>query len=276
MIPNPKIEITPKIYALLMRANITDSTVALDHQVDRKTYKLVNEVLSNLGGKWSRSKKAHYFQNQNAKEVIRQALKDRSVLDLSKQEKLLGFFQTPKPIAAKMIHLAKLSKDHLILEPSAGQGRIIEAITNVGIDPDNIWACEILPKNQQFILGRWPNLKSHFWPNFLEPPIIRRNKKFARIIMNPPFNNKADIDHVSKAYNDHLVEGGILVAIMSSSVLTNGDSKTLTFRNKILKPNLIKQIELGLGAFKESGTLVNAIMIAIHKPITRVESRKNQ
>jgi hypothetical protein len=53
---------------------------------------------------------------------------------------------------------------------------------------------------------------------------------FDRVIMNPPFENQADIDHVFRAF-DWLAPGGRLVAIMSGGTQQRQNKKAEDFRH---------------------------------------------
>jgi 16S rRNA G1207 methylase RsmC len=78
-------------------------------------------------------------------------------------------------------------------------------------------------------------------------------------MMNPPFEKKQDAQHVLKAYKC-LKEGGVLVAIMSAGVTFREDSEYRQVRE--LATEIINLPET---AFKESGTMVNAVMVKIER-----------
>ena len=78
--------------------------------------------------------------------------------------------------------------------------------------------------------------------------------KFDRIVMNPPFANGADIQHIRHALT-FLNDGGKLVAICA-----NGPRQ-----REALEPIAETWIDLEPGAFKESGTNVNAAIVVITK-----------
>ena len=59
-----------------------------------------------------------------------------------------GYFPTPANIVNKMVDLAMLSPEQLILEPSAGQGHIADLIANdINACHSDIAVCETLPEN---------------------------------------------------------------------------------------------------------------------------------
>ena len=76
--------------------------------------------------------------------------------------------------------------------------------------------------------------------------------------------SQQDIDHVTTAFN-LLADGGVLVAIMSSGVMFRENKKTVAFRESILN-NYADVIENNPdGSFKESGTMVNTVMVRLVK-----------
>ena len=76
--------------------------------------------------------------------------------------------------------------------------------------------------------------------------------------------SQQDIDHVTAAYN-LLAPGGILVTIMSAGVLFRQNKKTIAFREDIMEPHGTYLDRLPAGAFKESGTMVNTILLRLEK-----------
>ncbi len=75
---------------------------------------------------------------------------------------------------------------------------------------------------------------------------------------------QADIDHVLHAYK-FLKPGGRLVSIMASGVIFRENRKTVEFR-KLL--NACGTFEHNpVGSFKESGTMVNTVIIVMDKPL---------
>jgi hypothetical protein len=95
-----------------------------NQQLDRTTYVEVNKVLEALEGKWNRSKKAHVF-TRPAQDCIDQALIDETITD---RKTILQFFETPPALAERVVELAEIQDQMTVLEPSAGRGRLLEAI----------------------------------------------------------------------------------------------------------------------------------------------------
>ncbi len=228
-------------------------------QLDRKLYQAVNKVLDRIGGKWNWKAKAHVFvadPTDRLNAVIESGMLDPKIKT--------GYFPTPAAIVGKMIELADINKKHLILEPSAGQGHIADEICKrLKLHTHEIMVCETLPENRH-ILEEKGYVVEHL--DFLEFFCLcdHDNIRFDRILMNPPFEQQADISHVTAAYS-LLAPGGILVTIMSAGVLFRENKKTMEFREEIMEPHWTYLDRLPAGAFRESGTMVNSILLRLVK-----------
>jgi hypothetical protein len=186
--------------------------------------------------------------------------------------KNLGWFPTPTPVAERAVSEAQLGfsparpgwePPHLrIIEPSAGEGAIVraivEAISHSGATCD-IDMIEIHPdrveKLQDLRLGLV--IEGDFLAQTPDPI-------YDRIIMNPPFDQQRDIDHVAHAVR-FLAPGGVLVAIMSASVEFRQNKKAEAFRSLVEKMSG-KIRDLPAGSFEESGTMVNTCIVTLRKP----------
>jgi len=246
------------VLTVLSTVEIEGTNVRITAQLDRKLYLAVNKVLDRIGGTWNRKAKAHVFDvdpTERLEVVINSGVLDPKVKT--------GYFPTPAVIVDRMIELAKLQKWLFVLEPSAGQGHIADKIIEyLKYSPKSIMTCETLPENIH-ILEEKGYLVSGDFLTFVDV-CNKDHMDFDRIIMNPPFERQADIDHVTAAYN-LLAPGGILVTIMSAGVLFRQNKKTVEFRDNIMEQNVTYLDRLPAGAFKESGTLVNTILLRLEK-----------
>lgn len=143
-----------------------------------------------------------------------------------------GFFPTPADVVTEMIERAGIEPGMSVLEPSAGKGDIadqIRAIPDVQLD--------VIEYSRSLIeilqLKGYTPISEDFieYTNPAEPV-----KRYDRVLMNPPFEDGQDIDHVRRAYR-LLKPGGRLVAIMSESGFYNQNSKSSSFRDWLTEVN---------------------------------------
>lgn len=251
--------ISEDVLKVLSTAEIKGHKVKITAQLDRKLYLSVNEVLDRIGGKWNKKQKAHVFSEDPTEKL-------NSVIECGVLEPKVktGYFPTPTALVKRMIELADLDSKHLIMEPSAGQGHIADAICKTtGLLGREIMVCEILPENIHRLIKKGYFVEEFEFFKMAEE--LKSNKmKFDRILMNPPFEKQADIEHTTTAFN-LLADGGVLVAIMSSGVMFRENKKTVSFRENILDKYAVSIEENPRGAFKDSGTMVNTVMIKLVK-----------
>lgn len=167
-----------------------------------------------------------------------------------------GFFPTPPPVVARMLEIAEIEITHTVLEPSAGTGAIACAIPE---EAALVVVFEIVPALCDVLRLRGFDAQP---VDFLA--MTPRAFAFDRVLMNPPFENLQDIDHVRHAYN-FLKPGGRLVAVMSPGWTYRGDRKAADFRQWFHEINGERE-DLPAGSFIESGTGANAVLITIDKP----------
>ena len=245
-------QIDENTLAILSRVTVEENNVFLTcGQLDRKQYQAVNEVLVNIGGKWNRKAKAHVFADDPT-------LKLEYVLnsgEITPPEKN-GYFPTPPAIAQMIIGYAQIKPGMTVLEPSAGQGGIVDFIpADIRVD-----CYELLPDNVQTLLDKGHNVSP---ADFLS---INPNPIYHRVVMNPPFSYQghpqADIDHVTHALRFIRPDGGRLVSIMSSGVLFRENKKTTEFREMIADRGGYFE-RLPDKAFAVSGTNVNTCFVVV-------------
>lgn len=166
-----------------------------------------------------------------------------------------GFFPTPEPIVKEMLARACIRPGMKILEPSAGWGSIAEAIKSQFGDGVELSVIELSHSLRNILDLQGYRLVGY---DFLDHAEL-----YDRIIMNPPFEDARDMDHVRHAYS-LLKEGGRVVSIMSRGVFFRGDKKAQYFRAWLDEVEGTFE-ELPDGAFKESerstGVSTNLVVI---------------
>jgi protein-L-isoaspartate O-methyltransferase len=155
-------------------------------------------------------------------------------------------------LAERVIDLAEIpvaDPDLRVLEPSAGTGALIEAMNFCG---GTLVAVEINVSLAESLRQRFQAVDVRC-SDFLS--CNGDLGTFDRIIMNPPFQNGADIEHIEHA-RKFLKPGGRLVAICA-----NGPRQ----RERLMS-EADEWIDLEPGTFKESGTMVNAALLVFVRP----------
>lgn len=132
--------------------------------------------------------------------------------------------QTSLQIASKLIEQSNLTDNLSVLEPSAGDGLIIDQIhQNYTFQNLDIDCVELNKEKAQACSAKGYNT---FHTDFLE---FKTDKKYDRIIAAPPFKGNVDIIHIQKMY-DLLKSKGILVSLTSPYWLTNNENHQVQFR----------------------------------------------
>lgn len=191
----------------------------------------------------------------------------RGTIDKAKQleRSLIGnkgigndFFPTPKATAQRMVDEAGIEPGMKVLEPSAGNGNIAEAIRAAGVNPDVVEQSSNL---REILEAKGFNLAGQ---DFLEV----KEGGYDRIIMNPPFSNGQDAEHIQHAYS-LLKPGGKLVAIAGEGVFFRNDAKATAFRDWLEETGGTSE-KLPEGTFNDASLMattgVNARMVVVEKP----------
>jgi predicted RNA methylase len=176
--------------------------------------------------------------------------------------KNFGFFETPAAVGERVIEGANLYRRRddpvlTVLEPSAGAGALARLAKAAGA---RVTAIEIQAHLVEGLAGQVDELVHG---NFLDqrPEILG---KFDRVVMNPPFDRRLDVDHVRHAI-DFLKPGGRLAAVMSAGVEFHEDRKTSDFRALVERLDGRFQ-DLPAGSFAEAGTNVNTCLLTLRMP----------
>ena len=243
----PKKKLIEREYLeILEECTVEGNILIINSQLDRKTYMKINKIIESLGGQWNRNKKGHVFDEDP------QAVLDEVVATgYYEKEQDFGYYPTPRSIVMEIIKKADIREYHDVLEPSAGQGHILDELSNYA----SLTCGELQLRNRDVLIkhGYQPTFE-----NFLE----YKGTKFDRIVMNPPFFGQADIDHVNHAYS-LLKPEGRLVSIMSNGVTFRSNKKTVQFRELIANKGFYEN--LPEDSFYSSGTRVRTIIVVLNK-----------
>lgn len=263
-------ELSKEAIETLKNVTIDGMVVKLPpQQLEHNIYVEVKKRLELIGGKWKTGKVGGFVFNEDPTELLEQ-IANGEKRNIKKE---FQFFGPPAEVADYLIELAMIKDGQLVLEPSAGQGAIIDAVFRAfprNMQGPNDIPCvtvdyfELMPLNAK-ILGnktsQWQNRVSNMGADFL----TESNNDFFydRIIANPPFNKNQDIDHIYKMH-DRLKVGGRLVSIASKHWQFSSNKKEEAFKYW-LNENNAEIHEIPAGSFKESGTQIATCIIVINK-----------
>lgn len=173
------------------------------------------------------------------------------------------FVPTPEKIVNLMIQeLGEVKATDRVLEPSAGYGHIAEALVRkTPLTPNKIDVIEPLEPFRKVLHQKGFNLVSY---NILD---YKPNEQYDKIIMNPPFDNGADILHTLHCYSLLKPKGKLVVILPENDFIpprksgykkwmkdwfNNGEVKEINeYLHNLLETNESKVIKLG-NAFKAS------------------------
>jgi hypothetical protein len=164
-----------------------------------------------------------------------------------------NLFQTPPAIADAMVELLAPEPLARLLEPSAGLGRLIEALTRYGhlgevqaIDVSRSCCAE---------LGRMGRPGLYVSQNdFLAVEVRWATAGYDGVLMNPPFRRGADIKHTRKAL-ELLKPGGRLVGLCYGGTRQEAALRPLASHWRRLPPS----------SFASEGTRADVVLFAIDK-----------
>lgn len=230
--------------AILTGSIMTDGNrVTITKQLDRADYLAVDKVLRAAGGEWRRRDRAHVFPGDAA------AVIDQICLSGTySTERDDGWFPTKPAIADQLTALLRLQPGMRVLEPSAGEGALVEAVLRLRV-PVRISVIE-RDKRRRAVLAAIavrtfespePGVVDVLqdYDDFLAVPVVRI---YDRVIANPPFIGTSYIDHTLHAYK-LLQPGGRLVTILPAGIKFRLDRKHTEFRELVQRHGAIYDLD---------------------------------
>ena len=246
-------ETTQEVIEILVNSTIESNIFKLpDIKLERSQYEAVNEVLAALGAKWNRKVKGHVF-DYDIKDELARVIQTGIVTDWKKST---DYFYTPKVAQEFLFQFFDVlnSPETKVLEPSAGQGHLLDALKEKYPQIELI-AVENNPYHVQRLQEKGYKVIADDFLN-VQPQNVRG------VFMNPPFTY--EIEHIKHAYDFMTVYNSILVSVASASIKFNNDKKHKAFREWIESVNG-NIYDMPDGSFKESGTSVNTVAIVINR-----------
>ena len=252
---------------ILQACKVEGTVIKLPNiQLERKLYQEVAKALELIGGKWKGGKVAGFEYPADPSEHLAGLISaltdpDQPMPAKNNPKKEFQFFETPDDIADWIVSLAEINPANYICEPSAGRGAIVKAIQRACPSlKQKVAIFELMPLNKSMLQSKVSGIVD-YGDDFLQ---YDKRGVFDRIIANPPFSKNQDIDHVRHMY-DCLKPGGRMVSIMSKHWTFASNRKETQFR-EWLKSVKAETHTIPAGAFKQSGTMIESLVIVINKP----------
>lgn len=241
--------IDAEVLAVLRNLQWQDGCAQITQTLSRPLYQKVNKVLLAASGKWDKKHKAHVFDGDGELAVRNMVATGY----YTETKSLLNFFPTPMPLAVRMCQLAGLTLGDRVLEPSAGSGNLCRAVAATGASP---FFVELDDQHQTALedFDGW-------FGDFME--FDNCGTLFNAVVMNPPFRNQQDMQHVLRAW-EMVQPGGTLVAVVSPAYTYRMTKQADAFR-AWLDQYVVEEQPLDPGTFKESGTLVATRLVVARK-----------
>lgn len=151
-------------------------------------------------------------------------------------------FQTPEPLASRLVDLLDLQGGERVLEPSAGLGRIVRALQAKSVQ---VVAVDVSPDCCREV--------GAMCADFLDllPSDLGM---FDAVAMNPPFTMRSDIAHILHAL-EFLRPGGKLAALCLDGAQ----------REDRLRPLCSTWERIPAGTFRAEGTDVPTVLLSIRR-----------
>jgi SAM-dependent methyltransferase len=271
-------KIPDDVLGVLSRCTVEGVVLKLPEQLERPAYVAVNKVLEGLGGKWNRKSGGHVF-TYDPTDALENALMTGSFVN---EKVMYQAFFTPESTGRILVDEAQLENQGLrILEPCCGEGHLAQVILEAMTEPH--CTLDLIELNERFALTATAKLKRQvmvtdfltFRRDMLQSVFVAEPGRpareagapfnpYDRIIANPPFTGKQDIEFMTEMFAC-LAPGGRVVSAASLSVKFGEDKRTKEFR--ALVESVGGRIEpLPDESFKESGTSVRACYVVMDKP----------
>jgi predicted RNA methylase len=202
---------------------------------------------------WVADQSGHEHTKSLAERAAADAM--RTLENSTKFDNIPGFFPSPPAVCARILEAAGDVSGLNVLEPSAGIGSLMDAARLAGA---NVVGFEVSDKLASICEAKGHTVeRCDFLTREVEGEVADC------VLMNPPFENRADAAHVGRAYS-WVKPGGVLVAVMSASAAHS--DRYAQFREwlEFVGGTMEKLPE---NSFKDShcSTGVSTVIVTIHK-----------
>ncbi|ELA8200273.1 hypothetical protein RGL65_004371 [Vibrio parahaemolyticus] len=223
-----------------------------------KGYPQIRALMHKAGGTYQDGT----FVFEGSAESVLTRLQEGKVVN---DKKLYQIFESTDNVSSKVVKKLDLKPEDKWLEPSAGRAAIANKMREISSDGV---VCEIFDLNISSLKQQgYTPIEGDFMS-------VTREQigMFNKIGANPPFCNNQDIKHVRKMYDEHLLDGGRLVAVMSQAWVTGKQKTQIEFREWLKAVGADIEM-LDRGEFKDSGTDVATAIVTINKSSEVLEER---
>ena len=165
---------------------------------------------------------------------------------------------TSKEVAEIIYNQIDNYSEHVrILEPSAGEGNLIDYISSKLGRKTNIDVIELNTDKANTLEGKGYNLIGRDYMN----TVI--TKPYNLILACPPFKDNMNLDHIQKMYGD-VVNGGTIITLCNTQWIIDNNEKSIKFREFLSKINYTMMM-LPDNSFIEKDKTVPTMLIKIKK-----------
>lgn len=197
--------ISPEVVDFLLHTNVIKQSDRWDIYINREGFykkaeahqQELAQVMAFIGAR--EREKGIYTLNYDPSQVIKLI----GVLGCYPCKKSYQYYPTPEKLVATVQTMARVGKGMSILEPSAGQGNLLEGLQSA----DVIHCYELSKINASILAAKKYTVNEK---DFLSVDPI---EKYDRILMNPPFTKNQAEKHVKHALR-FLKPGGVLVSVL--------------------------------------------------------------
>ncbi|WP_455233482.1 hypothetical protein [Geopseudomonas aromaticivorans] len=225
-----------------------------DFDLPAPDYSKFKRLIEGVGGAYSNGKNLFSFPFPPAALIERLGSGEQ-------YQQALQFFPTPAVLARQLLANMPIGRDYRWLEPHGGRAALAEAIRELqGNLPCEIHTCELDPFNQEVLRSKGFKVLGGDFLAFHTLP----SEKYDCVVANPPFSNGQYITHLNHAY-DQLKPGGSFAFIAPTTWRQPRNGREEEFRDFFeAHSHTIEKVPAG--AFRESGTAIDTVIIAGHRP----------
>lgn len=250
-----------EIYTIIECKDITDDE-----------YDKLRWVMESYGGRWNERCKGFKF-NEFDDEKLKSIKADLSAgfVNLSEEKRTRerdAFFPTPVKVVDKMILTANLKPDSIMLESSAGTGRILDEAKKVINSVDNFVVIEMNDERQRILRdkGYKVDFNGTFEDSLKDSETLKKIKSCDKVVINPPFKNDSDVKHLLISYM-FCADNADVVSILQENSLYYDRQIHRVFKEflSLIGKDAYEVVSLPAGSFKDELTTVDTVIFHIKK-----------